>query len=74
MDGSRKYHPDTDPKEHAWYVLTDKWMLAKKYRIPRIQFKNSRRLTRIQEFKKVNKLKGPSDDASSILLGREKKA
>ena len=65
MDGSRKYHPDTDPKEHAWYVLTDKWILAKKYRIPRIQ---------CTEFKKVNKLKGPSDDASSILLGREKKA
>jgi len=25
------------PKGHAWYVLTDKWLLAKKYRIPRIQ-------------------------------------
>jgi hypothetical protein len=34
MDGTRKYHPETgnpDPKGHAWYVLTDKWILGKKY-------------------------------------------
>ena len=36
----------------------------KKYRIPRIQS---------TELKKVNKVKGPSED-TSILLGREKKA
>jgi hypothetical protein len=23
-----------DPKGHVWYVLTDKWILAKRYRIP----------------------------------------
>ena len=44
-------------------VCTNKWILAKKYRIPRIQS---------TELKKVNKLKGPSEDAS-ILLGRGKK-
>jgi hypothetical protein len=26
----------TQTQEHAWYVLTDKWILAKKYRISRI--------------------------------------
>jgi hypothetical protein len=33
MNGTRKYHPElgnSDPKEHAWYVLTNKWILAKK--------------------------------------------
>jgi hypothetical protein len=39
MDGPTKYHPERgnpDQKGHAWYVLTDKWILAKKYKIPRI--------------------------------------
>jgi hypothetical protein len=33
MDGTRKYHPEwgnSDPKGHAWYVFTNKWILAKK--------------------------------------------
>jgi hypothetical protein len=33
MDGTRKYHPEKgDPitKEHTWYALTDKWILAPK--------------------------------------------
>jgi hypothetical protein len=25
-------------KEHTWYALTDKWVLAEKLRIPKIQF------------------------------------
>jgi hypothetical protein len=44
-------------------VLTNKWTLVKKYRIPRIQS---------TELKKVKNQKGPSEDAS-IPLGREKK-
>ena len=67
MDGTRKYHPEcgnSDPKGHAWYVLTNKWILAKKYRIHRIKS---------TELKKVNKLKDPSEDGS-IPLGREKKS
>ena len=62
-----KYHPErgnSDPEGHAWNVLTNKWILAKKYRIPKIQS---------TELKKVNKLKGPSEDAS-VPFGREKKA
>ena len=33
MDVSRKYHPEwgnSDPQGYAWYVLTNKWILAKK--------------------------------------------
>jgi hypothetical protein len=33
MDGTQKYHPEwgiSDPKGHAWYVLTNKWILEKK--------------------------------------------
>ena len=39
MELDRKYHPDS--KLHAWYILTGKWILAKKYRIPRIQARQS---------------------------------
>jgi hypothetical protein len=41
MDGTRKYRPDwVNPvtEEHTWYALTDKWILAQKFRIPKIQF------------------------------------
>ena len=41
MDGTRKYHSEWDnpvTKEHTWYALTDKWILAQKFRIPKIQF------------------------------------
>ena len=41
MDGTRKYHPEGGnpvTKEYTWYALTDKWILAQKSRIPKIQF------------------------------------
>jgi hypothetical protein len=41
MDEIRKYHPEgTNPitKEHTRFALTDKWILAEKLRIPKIQF------------------------------------
>jgi hypothetical protein len=68
MDGTRKYHPErsnSDPVEHAWCVLTNKWIIAflKSTEYPRYSPHN----------KKLNKLKCPSEDAS-IPLGREKKA
>jgi hypothetical protein len=56
MDGTRKYHPESsnpDPQGHAWYVLTNKWILTIKYRIPVVQSTDS---------KKLNK-EGPSKDA-----------
>lgn len=46
--------------------ISQKEKRKKKYRIPRISKIQSRKL------KKVNKLKGPSEDAS-VPLGREKK-
>ena len=54
----------THPQKDIWYVVTTKWILAKKYITPRIQS---------TKLKKVSKQKGPSEDAS-IPLGREKKA
>jgi hypothetical protein len=36
MDGTRKYHPErsnSNPKEHAWYILTNEWILAKKKKV-----------------------------------------
>jgi hypothetical protein len=51
-------------KRHAWYVFTNKWILGppppKKFRITKIQS---------TELKKLNKLKGPSED-TSVLPGR----
>lgn len=66
MDKTRKYHLEycADPKGHAQYVLTNKWILEKKkYKIPKI---------RSTELIKVNKLKGPSE-GTSVPLGWEKK-
>jgi hypothetical protein len=31
-------------KEHTWYALTDKWILAQKLRIPKIQFTDHMKL------------------------------
>jgi hypothetical protein len=76
MYRTRKHHPESgnsDSKGHAWYVLTNKWILTKKqkqtnkqtpYRIPKILS---------TELKKLNKLKCPIEDAS-VPLGRKKKA
>jgi hypothetical protein len=40
MDVSGGYHPEWGnpiTKELTWYALTDKWILAQKLRIPKIQ-------------------------------------
>jgi hypothetical protein len=39
MNGTRNYYPEScnsDPKGHVWYVLTNKWILANKYRIAKM--------------------------------------
>jgi hypothetical protein len=41
MDGPGGHHPEWGnpiTKEHIWYELTDKWRLAQKLIIPKIQF------------------------------------
>jgi hypothetical protein len=41
MGGTWKYYPQWGnpvTKEHTWYALTDKWILAQKFRIHKIQF------------------------------------
>ena len=52
MNGTRKYHPEPgnpDPKGHAWYILTYKWISAIKIRYT--------------DPKKLNKKEGPSEKA-----------
>jgi hypothetical protein len=52
MDGTRKYHPDLGnpiTKEHTWYALTDKWILAQNLRIPKILFTNHMKLKKKED-------------------------
>lgn len=51
-----------DPKEHAWYVLTDKWILAIKYRIPMIQ---------LTYYKTLNKKEGPRKTSKLLRNGKK---
>jgi hypothetical protein len=47
MDRTRKHHPEWDnpvAKDHTWYALTDKWILAPKLQITRIQFTDHMKL------------------------------
>ena len=58
MDGTRKYHPEWDnpvTKEHTWYALTDKWILAQKFGISKIQFTDHMKLRR-RKSKRVDTL------------------
>ena len=43
MDGTKKYYPEWGnpfTKKHTWYALTDKWILALKFEIPKIHMKH----------------------------------
>jgi hypothetical protein len=45
MDGTRKYPEWGNPitKEHTWYAITYKWLLAQKFWIAKIQFRDHRK-------------------------------
>ena len=61
MDGPGGHHPEwgnTITKEFTQYVLTDKWILAQKLRIPKIQF---------AKHKKINKWEVQCVDTSFLL-------
>ena len=61
MDGSRGIHPEWGnriTKELTWYALTDKWILAQKLRITKIQF---------AKHMKLKKKEDQSVDTSSLL-------
>jgi hypothetical protein len=61
MDGSEGYHPEWGnqiTKEHTWYALTDKWILAQKLKISKIQF---------EKHMKLKKKKDQSVDTSFLL-------
>jgi predicted DNA binding CopG/RHH family protein len=52
MDGSGGYHPkwgNPITKEHTWYSLSDKWILAQKLRIPKIQFTKHMKLKKKED-------------------------
>ena len=36
-------------KEHTWYALTDRWLLAQKFRIPKIQFTDQLKLKKKED-------------------------
>jgi hypothetical protein len=50
-------------KEHAWYALTDKWILAQELAIPKIQF---------TDHMKLKKKEDQNVDASGLLRRRNK--
>jgi hypothetical protein len=50
MDRTRKYHPEWGnpfAKEHTWYVLTDKWILAQKLQEIKILFTDYMKFNKI---------------------------
>jgi hypothetical protein len=52
MDESEGYHPEWGnpiTKEHTWYALTDKWILAQKLGIPKLQFTNHMKLKKKED-------------------------
>jgi hypothetical protein len=52
MDGSGGYHPEWGKpitKEHSWYALIDKWILAQKLRILKIQFAKHMKLKKKED-------------------------
>ena len=52
MDGSGGYHPEWGnpiTKELTWYVLTNKWILAQKLRIAKIQFSKLMKLKKKED-------------------------
>ena len=52
MDGPGGYHPEWGnpiTKELTWYALTDKWILAQKLRIPKIQFAKHKKIKKRED-------------------------
>ena len=52
MDVSGGYHPEWGnpiTKEVTWYALTDKWILAQKLRIPKIQFAKHKKIKKKED-------------------------
>jgi hypothetical protein len=67
-------YPDwgnSDAKRYAWYILTNKWILAQKKENKNKNILNAQ--DTVPEFKRLNKLKCPSEETSTP-LERDKKA
>ena len=55
MDGTRKCHPEQGnpiTKEYTWCALTNKWMLAQKLKINKLQFSQHRKLKKKENLSK----------------------
>ena len=40
----------TQSQKNTWNILTDKWILAQKFRIPKIQFKDHMKLQKKEDY------------------------
>ena len=52
MDGTRKCHPERGnpiTKDHTWYALINKWKLAQKPKINKLQFTQHRKLKKKED-------------------------
>ena len=52
MDWTRNYYPEWGnplTKEHTGYAVTDKWILAQRLRIPKIQFTDNMKLKKKED-------------------------
>jgi hypothetical protein len=52
MDRIKKYYPERGKpitKENKWYALTDKWILAQKPQITRLQFPDHMKLKKKED-------------------------
>ena len=61
MDGTRKCHPEWGnpiTKEHIWYALTNKGMLAQKLKINKLQFTKLKKKEDLSEGASVPLRKG----------------
>ena len=62
MDGFGRYHPKWGSpitKEHTWYALADKWILAQNLTIPKVLF---------AKHKKIKKMEDQSVDTLILLI------
>jgi hypothetical protein len=73
MDATSKYNPEWGnpvTKEHTCYVFTDKWILAQKLRIPKIEFTKHMKLKN-KEDQRVGALVLLRKENTLIEVGRE---
>ena len=72
MDGARNYHPEGGnpiTKEHTRYAITDKWILAQKLGIPKIQLADHMKLKKKEDQSFLCGCFGSSEKGNKIVTG-----